>query len=152
MTITLRPATADDFPFCEATYFTEMDQIMTELGMDKARHRATFKAGWSAAQVQIIQLKGRDIGWMQTWPEPDSLYLSQLFIEAPFQNRGLGAQVITRLLRQTDAQGVPTTLSVVKSNPARRLYERHGFRLTHEDERKFYMRREVGGGGEADGG
>ena len=76
---------------------------------------------------------------------------SQLFIEAPFQNRGLGAQVLARLLRQTDAQGVPTTLSVVKSNPARRLYERHGFRRTHEDERKYYMRREAGRGRETNG-
>jgi ribosomal protein S18 acetylase RimI-like enzyme len=151
MPITLRAARAGDFPFCEAIYFTEMDQIMTDLRMDKARHRQTFKAGWSAAQVQVIQLDGADVGWMQTWPEPDSLYHSQLFIEAPFQNRGLGAQVLTRLLHQTDAEGVPTTLSVVKSNPARRLYERHGFRLTHEDKRKFYMWREVGGGCETGG-
>jgi ribosomal protein S18 acetylase RimI-like enzyme len=33
------------------------------------------------------------------------------------------------------------TLGVVKSNPAKRLYERLGFNVTHEDERKFYMRR-----------
>ena len=35
------------------------------------------------------------------------------------------------------------TLGVVKTNPARRLYERLGFRITHEDDRKFYMRRET---------
>jgi ribosomal protein S18 acetylase RimI-like enzyme len=33
-------------------------------------------------------------------------------------------------------------LSVVKINPALRLYERLGFRITHEDDRKFYMKRE----------
>jgi RimJ/RimL family protein N-acetyltransferase len=33
----------------------------------------------------------------------------------------------------------------VKTNPARRLYERLGFRITHEDDRKFYMRREADG-------
>ena len=32
------------------------------------------------------------------------------------------------------------TLGVVKIKPALRLYERLGFRTTHEDERKFYMR------------
>jgi hypothetical protein len=32
------------------------------------------------------------------------------------------------------------TLGVVKTNPALGLYERLGFRITHEDERKFYMR------------
>jgi ribosomal protein S18 acetylase RimI-like enzyme len=34
------------------------------------------------------------------------------------------------------------TLGVVKTNPAKRLYERLGFRVTNEDERKLYMRRE----------
>ena len=33
-------------------------------------------------------------------------------------------------------------LGVVKISPARRLYERLGFQLTHEDEHKFYMRRD----------
>jgi len=31
-------------------------------------------------------------------------------------------------------------LNVVKVNPARRLYERLGFRITNEDDRKFYMK------------
>lgn len=143
--ITLRRARAEDFPFCEAIYFTEMDRIMTDLGMDKARQRLTFKGGWRAAEVRIIRLDTRDIGWMQTQDERDDLYLSQLFIDAAFQNRGIGGEVVARLLRQTDADGVATTLSVVKSNPARRLYERLGFAHTHQDERKFYMRREAGG-------
>jgi ribosomal protein S18 acetylase RimI-like enzyme len=32
---------------------------------------------------------------------------------------------------------------VVKTNPALRLYKRLGFRVTHEDDRKFYMRRKA---------
>jgi hypothetical protein len=35
------------------------------------------------------------------------------------------------------------TLGVVKINPALRLYERLGFRITHDDARKFYMRRDL---------
>lgn len=48
-------------------------------------------------------------------------------------------------LRKAGADGVAATVSVVKSNPARRLYERLGFALTHEDKRKAYVRREIGG-------
>jgi len=33
-------------------------------------------------------------------------------------------------------------LNVVRINPARRLYERLGLRVTHEDDRKFYMKRD----------
>jgi ribosomal protein S18 acetylase RimI-like enzyme len=36
------------------------------------------------------------------------------------------------------------TLGVVKTNPALRLYRRLGFEITHQDDRKFYMRRELG--------
>jgi ribosomal protein S18 acetylase RimI-like enzyme len=36
------------------------------------------------------------------------------------------------------------TLGVVKINPARRLYEKLGFHITHEDQHKVYMRREPG--------
>ena len=39
------------------------------------------------------------------------------------------------------------TLAVVKINPAKRLYDRLGFRVAGEDERKFYMRREPGTAG-----
>ena len=40
-------------------------------------------------------------------------------------------------------EGKSATLGVVKTNLARRLYERLGFRVTHEDQYKFYMRREL---------
>jgi ribosomal protein S18 acetylase RimI-like enzyme len=33
-------------------------------------------------------------------------------------------------------------LAVVKINPAVRFYERLGFQITHEDDRKFYMKRD----------
>jgi ribosomal protein S18 acetylase RimI-like enzyme len=47
-----------------------------------------------------------------------------------------------RLIGEATRAGQAVTLGVVKSNPAKRLYERLGFRVTHEDGRKFYMRRE----------
>jgi hypothetical protein len=34
------------------------------------------------------------------------------------------------------------SLAVVKINPALRLYQRLGFRITHHDDRKFYMTRD----------
>jgi ribosomal protein S18 acetylase RimI-like enzyme len=46
------------------------------------------------------------------------------------------------LIGEATRAGQAMTLGVVKSNPAKRLYERLGFNVTHEDERKFYMRRE----------
>ena len=47
-----------------------------------------------------------------------------------------------RLIDEATGLHQAMTLGVVKTNPAKRLYERLGFRTTHEDDRKFYMRRE----------
>jgi hypothetical protein len=48
------------------------------------------------------------------------------------------------VIDEAQQQAKAVTLGVVKINPARRLYERLGFRVTHDDEYKFYMRREAG--------
>jgi hypothetical protein len=47
-----------------------------------------------------------------------------------------------RLIDESARTGRAMMLGVVKTNPARRLYERLGFAIAHEDERKFYVRRE----------
>jgi ribosomal protein S18 acetylase RimI-like enzyme len=46
-----------------------------------------------------------------------------------------------RLIDEAARAGRAVTLGVVKTNPALRLYRRLGFAITHEDERKLYMRR-----------
>ena len=51
---------------------------------------------------------------------------------------------MNRLIGEATRARQAMTLGVVKINPAKRLYERLGFRTTHEDDRKFYMRREPG--------
>ena len=48
--------------------------------------------------------------------------------------------MVKGLIGEAARAGQALTLGVVKIKPALRLYERLGFRTTHEDERKFYMR------------
>jgi ribosomal protein S18 acetylase RimI-like enzyme len=54
----------------------------------------------------------------------------------------IGTEVMHRLIDEAANAGRAVTLGVVKSNSAKRLYDRLGFRVTHEDDRKFYMRRD----------
>ena len=61
------------------------------------------------------------------------------------QRKGIGSRVIQALLRLARKKSKPVTLAVMKINPARALYERLGFRITHEDEYKVYMRADPAG-------
>jgi len=48
---------------------------------------------------------------------------------------------MNRLIDEAARLHLAVRLAVVKMNPALRLYARLGFHVTHEDDRKFYMKR-----------
>ena len=140
--IAFRPAGPDDFDYCERLYFAEMERINRELKLDRDAQKASFRRQWVASEVRIIEHGGTDIGWLQSAIRDGALFLGQLFVEPAFQGQGIGTQVMNILIAEATGAGRAMTLGVVKINPALRLYQRLGFRITHEDARKFYMRRE----------
>jgi ribosomal protein S18 acetylase RimI-like enzyme len=141
MRIALRLARPDDFDFCARLYFSGMEKTIRELKLDMAAQAANLRNQWNLTEVKIITYDNADIGWVQSSIQDDAVYLGQIFIDPGFQRRGIGTQIITGLIDEANQTGRPITLGVVKSNPARSLYERLGFRITDEDNRKFYMRR-----------
>ena len=140
----LRPAQPQDFAFCERLYFEGMAEIIATLEMDMAQQRESFTRQWQAAQVRIIMIAGDDAGWLQTAAADGAVFLGQLYLDTPFQQKGIGSQVVRALIDEAAHEQKAVTLAVVKINRARWLYERLGFRTTHEDEHKVYMRREPG--------
>jgi GNAT superfamily N-acetyltransferase len=117
-----------------------MGWIIEALGLDLTRQHQGFAHDWQVTEVRILMIAGEDVGWMQAAPVEDTVFLKQLYLAARFHRRGIGSRVIQALIEEAGTK--PVTLAVVKINPARRLYERLGFHITHEDQYKFYMRRE----------
>ena len=138
---TLRPARAEDFDYCARLYFEGMENIIKQLNLSMEAQLAGFRQRWDVTQVEIITLDG-DIGWLQSFVKEDALFLAQLFVHCALRGQGIGTAIVKDLIEEAARTGRALTLGVVKTNPALRLYERLGFRATHEDERKFYMRRE----------
>lgn len=139
MPLALRPALQQDFEYCRRLYFAEMKWIIEELHLDQAAQEVSFQQQWDRTQVRIIMFDDVDIGWLQTVMQAHELFIAQMFVDRPFQRKGIGTEVMKRLLREATQLNRAVRLNVVKINPARRLYERMGFRVTHEDDRKFYM-------------
>src|ERR1700730_14340526 len=142
MQITLRPARTQDFDYCASLYFAGMERVIRELNLDRVAQATTLRQQWDVTQVRIITLDGADIGWLQSTIRDDAFFLAQLFVDGSFQRRGIGTEVMNRLIGEATRARQAMTLGVVKTNPALRLYQRLGFRITHEDDRKFYMRRD----------
>jgi len=120
-----------------------MQWIIDELNLDRDAQANSFDQQWELAQVRILMVDGSDVGWIQSTAREDELFLAQIFVDRPFQSRGIGTQVMNRLIAEAAEAGQAMCLDVVKINPALRLYERRGFRITGGDDRKFYMKRDL---------
>ena len=136
----LRPGRPEDFDYCARLYFEGMDNIIKELNLNMDAQVAAFRQRWDVGQVRIITLDGTDIGWLQSFVQDNALFVGQLFVDGALRRRGIGTEVVKGLIEEAARAGRAVTLGVVKTNPALRLYERLGFRTTHEDARKLYMR------------
>ncbi len=142
--ISFRPAHAQDFRFCAKLYFAWMGGAFQESDPEVAARVANLRERWEVTQVRIITRADADIGWLQSTIQDDAHFLVQLFIDTELRGQGIGTEVMHRIIEEARTAGRPVTLGVIKSNPALRLYGRLGFEITHEDDRKYYMRRDFG--------
>lgn len=64
---------------------------------------------------------------------PGGVHLEELHVTPDLRNRGVGAFLLDRVEARSVADGARLiSLTTAIDNPARRLYERHGFRLAGE--------------------
>jgi ribosomal protein S18 acetylase RimI-like enzyme len=135
------PATSAHYQFALELYLLTMRPYTEELMVwDEAKQRDNFAALWKLTEVNILTVNGRDVGWLQVKESPTEVRLLQFFIAPVQQRRGIGTEVLRNLLAGWKTAAKPVVLTVLKNNPARRLYERAGFSVVGEVGVKFEMK------------
>jgi ribosomal protein S18 acetylase RimI-like enzyme len=139
ISITRRSAREDDVPFLLQLRVQAMEphQLLAGICHSPAEREARVRAHFECAQV--IEMAGRPIGLLKLLRASDEWRVVQLQLLPEHQGAGIGSHLLGILVAQARDAGVPLTLSVLKANPARRLYERLGFEVTSEGERVFHM-------------
>ncbi len=90
--------------------------------------------------IRVLEIDGEPVGMLKIVKKPDQWKLVQIQVLPTFQNRGIGGAMVERLLNDARRECTPVSLSVLKVNPARHLYERLGFRVVTEREYAYDMR------------
>ena len=85
----------------------------------------------------LIMSSDKKIGMIKYEECRDKVIIMQLQIHPDFQDLGFGKKVVEQILSYSDSKVVE--LSVLKSNPAQKLYKRLGFKVTGEDQNEFFM-------------
>jgi len=68
------------------------------------------------------------------------IVLDEIHLLPKFQGHGIGAKIIRELLDEAHTSGKTVALIVLKTNPAKGLYERLGFKIYSETLERFFMR------------
>jgi GNAT superfamily N-acetyltransferase len=141
MAIALIPATPADRAFAERTYFQTQRWIIEELfgWRGDGIERAKFEQSYDEARAAIISVDGIEAGWMQVRRVPGVIELEGLYIVPAHQRAGTGTHVLKTLIEEADSRRCELKLSAARINPARRLYERLGFRVVREDDTKIHL-------------
>src|SRR5579862_1648791 len=78
--ISFRSATRQDYDFAWRLYSTTIRDITEALiGWDEIKQSASFADQWRPEEVRVIVADGIDIGWLQTAPVSDTVFLKQLY-------------------------------------------------------------------------
>lgn len=134
--IRLRPACTADLPFLLTLRRLTMTEHLRRVGepTDDEAHDRRIRANFEDAMI-VSEGAGADpVGLLKVTRSTDEWHVHQIQILPSRQRQGIGEAVLRELLIEAAREHVPVSLSVLHGNPARRLYERLGFRLVEDTE------------------
>ena len=143
--ITFRTADEGDYAFAWESYVAGIRAYTEDLmEWHEGRQSESFRRQWdSGKRAQIIVEGGTDVGWFQAAIHPSEIILQQLFVVGERRGNGIGTAVLTHMIGAWKDEGKPIVLTVLRNNPAVRLYERLGFSVAGEEGVKYRMQRDL---------
>ncbi|WP_194791156.1 GNAT family N-acetyltransferase [Pseudomonas sp. UFMG81] len=116
-------------------YYREFDLLWIEEAFDEA---------WGWREQWLVVEEGEVLGFCSLSQDRQALFIRELHLLPEHRGRGVGGRVLEALAGWTVQRRLPLLrLMVFSSNPARRLYLRHGFVEVGVDECFVRMQRAV---------
>ena len=125
----------DEFKFLDG----DAAQLDALIRMQFNLQRQQYDAGYPEAEHNIILGDGQPIGRLLVNEGTREFSLVDVALLPQWRNGGIGRSLLENLLVRAAAAHKAIRLHVVKTNPARRLYERLGFSIVSEDGMYFEM-------------
>jgi len=85
----------------------------------------------------LIKYVNESIGTLKYRANDEKVEIMQIQIHPVFQGKGFGRRILEQVIENSKPKLVE--LTVLKENPALKLYERLGFYITGEDQFEYFM-------------
>jgi len=154
--IAFRRATEDDVPFLREVYATTREEELRSvdwsaeqkaafLDMQFAAQKTHYEEFYPASDFLVILLDERRIGRLYVHRGEADIEVLDIALLPEYRGRGIGRMLLEEILDEGRATGRNVRIYVEHFNPARRLYDRLGFR--HLDTNGVYHLMEWHAGG-----
>ena len=141
--LALCPAAAADAAFLDRVYLcVRLDELAVTDWDDARKHdfllsqaalqRAHYERHYPGAEFLVIRRGDQAIGRLFLYRHTGEIRLMDIGLLPEWRGRGIGTRLVASLLRIAGAESCDVTLHVEPDNPARRLYDRFGFRLIED--------------------
>jgi ribosomal protein S18 acetylase RimI-like enzyme len=137
--VRLRPVELADEEFLLRVYAASRADEMALVPWDEEQKLAFVRSQFEAQRAQygerfpdaeysVILYRGRPAGRLWIGRTPEQIRLLDIAILPEFQNQGIGAALLKRLVAESERRGLPLRHMVFKLNDAAlRFYSRFGF-------------------------
>jgi ribosomal protein S18 acetylase RimI-like enzyme len=137
--LTFRPATEADVPFLLELRRQTMSEHLRASGIEPSESERRERVLASFDCAEMILLGGTPVGLLKVVRHPGNWDLVQIQILPEMQGKGFGSTILRKLLADAVQAHVSVSLSVLKANPARQLYDRLGFRIVSQNDHAYDM-------------
>lgn len=152
-TIDFRPAIAEDRDFLYRVFASTRQAEMTATGwsgpqiesflqMQFEWQHDQYMQNYPDASFDVVLIDGTPAGKLYVDRTKGNIRIIDIALLPEFRGRGAGGQIMRKLAGEADAEGLAMSLHVETNNPARRLYERVGFKVMELRGIHFYLERE----------
>jgi len=140
--IELRQATSDDVTFLWDVFRVSMKDYITQTRgeWDEQREDAQFRNQLDLSAAQVIRSNDLEVGFIMAPIKDGVRWIHTICIVPEHQRKGIGTEVLGRVIAQAKERKMSLYLNVLKVNLARRLYERLGFGVIEETKHHFRMK------------
>ena len=143
--IALRPITPEDDSFLARLFAsTRADELAITGWSDEQKaafcrmqfdaQSAHYRKHYADASFDIIERDSVAAGRLLVWRSGKEILIVDIALLPEHRGAGIGTKFLRELQGEAKAAGKPLTIHVERYNPARRLYERLGFKMVEEQE------------------
>ena len=134
----LRKCTENDYAFCHKVTKVNMYHLF-------CRHwggwvQSEFRKGFVCENIRIILSSQKPIGYICQKDDGNSVYLDNIQLLPQYQNQGIGTRVLNDFMAEYP-KSTTFRLTTFEDNPAKKLYERLGFRVIERKKNGMIMER-----------